>query len=74
MTGLTDSLVSGLVGLFPTLLFGLMMLALVLGLTYIVMAIIVNKSGAEGMKQRIEYGFFGVTGLAITGLFAYLLA
>ena len=57
-----------------TLLFGLMMLALVLGVSCVVMAIITGKKGAEGMKERIEYGFFGVSGLGVMGLLAYAIA
>ena len=57
-----------------TLLFGVMMLALVIGLTCIVMAVLSTKTGAEAYKERIEYGFFGVSGLGIMGLLAYALA
>lgn len=53
-----------------TILFGLMMLALVLGITCIVMAFLSNKKGAEALKERIEFGFFGVSGLAIMALLA----
>lgn len=53
-----------------TILFGLMMLALVLGITCIVMAFLSDKKGAEALKERIEFGFFGVSGLAIMALLA----
>lgn len=53
-----------------TILFGLMMLALVLGVTCIVMAFLSDKKGAEALKERIEFGFFGVSGLAIMALLA----
>lgn len=57
--------------LLTTVLSGAMMLALVLGLSCIVMSFLSDKSGAEAIKERIEYGFFGVSGLAITALLAY---
>ncbi len=56
------------------LLFGFMMLSLVLGLTCVVMAFLSTKTGAEAMKERIEYGFLGTSGLAIMGLLAYAAA
>lgn len=49
-------------------------LALVLGLSCIVMGFLSEKSGAQAMQERIEYGFFGASGLVITLLFAYAAA
>jgi hypothetical protein len=63
-----------LLALADTLLFGALILALVLGISFIVMACFTGKSGAEAYKERIEYGFFGVTSLGIMGLLAYLIA
>nr|WP_136252646.1 hypothetical protein [Ningiella ruwaisensis] len=54
--------------------FGALMVALVLGLSCIVMSLTTSKSGKEALQERIEYGFFGVTGLAITGLLAYAMS
>ncbi|MGQ8366602.1 hypothetical protein [Glaciecola sp. 1036] len=56
-----------------TLKFAVFILALVLGLSCIVMGFLSTKSGAEAMKERIEYGFLGVSGLAVTGLMLYAL-
>ena len=53
-----------------TVLFGLMMLALILGLTCVVMAFLSDKTGAEALKERIEFGFLGVSSLAIMALLA----
>jgi hypothetical protein len=61
-------------GILSGFLFGATVLALVLGLTCIVMAVISGKSGAEGMREKIEYGFMGVSGLAITALLGYAAA
>jgi hypothetical protein len=52
-------------------LFGATAVALVLGLSCIVMALLTGKTGAEGLREKIEYGFMGVSGLAITFLLAY---
>ncbi len=60
--------------LVNTVLFGAMMLALVLGLSCIVMGFLSNKKGVEAMKERIEYGLMGVSGLAITALIGFALA
>jgi hypothetical protein len=61
-------------GILSGLLFGATVVALVLGLTCIVMAILSGKSGAEGMREKIEYGFMGVSGLTITLLLGYAAA
>ncbi|GAC29243.1 hypothetical protein [Brumicola pallidula] len=55
-------------------LFGATAVALVLGLSCIVMAFLTGKTGAEGLREKIEYGFMGLSGLAITLLLAYAAA
>jgi hypothetical protein len=57
-----------------TLLFGAMMLSLVLGISCIAMAISSTKSGAQAYKERIEYGFFGISSLALMCLLIYALS
>ncbi|MFT4653287.1 MAG: hypothetical protein ACJA0G_000194 [Kangiellaceae bacterium] len=57
-----------------TLLFGATMLAFVLGVSCVVMATLSTKTGAEGYKERIEYGFFGVSSLSIMGILIYALS
>ncbi|WP_395341476.1 hypothetical protein PN836_019320 [Ningiella sp. W23] len=54
--------------------FGVLLVALVLGLSCIVMAVISTKSGKEAMQERIEYGFMGVAGLVVVLLMAYALS
>ena len=44
-------------------LFGLTILTIVLGLSSIIMGII--PSPAHGMKEKIEYGFFGVSSIIV---------
>ncbi|MBU3021983.1 hypothetical protein [Aestuariibacter sp. A3R04] len=54
--------------------FGAGLVAFVLGLTSIIMGFMTAKSGAEGMQEKIEYGFFGVSGLVVCVLMAYALS
>lgn len=56
------------------LLFGALLLTLILGLSCIVMGVISTKSGAEALKERIEYGFLGVSSLAVMGILAYAIS
>ncbi len=44
-------------------LFGLVVLTFVLGLSSIIMGVI--PSPAHGMKEKVEYGFFGVSFLVL---------
>ncbi|GGD59053.1 hypothetical protein [Lacimicrobium alkaliphilum] len=55
-------------------LFGLALLALVLGVSSIIMAMAYKPvaAGAE-MKSKVEYIFFGITGLVLGLLFVYAL-
>lgn len=49
--------------------------AFVLGLTSIIMGFIgPDQTGAQAVKQKIEYGFFGVSGLVVCLLMAYALS
>lgn len=61
-------------GILSGFLFGATAVALVLGLSCIVMAFLSGKTGAEGMREKIEYGFMGFSGLAITFLLGYAAA
>ena len=56
------------------IMFGVALIAFTLGLSSIVMGLMTAKAGAEGMQEKIEYGFFGVTGLIVCMLMAYALA
>lgn len=46
------------------LLFGLTLLAFVIGLSSVIMGILPAPAG--GMKEKVEYGFFGVAALVIS--------
>ena len=54
--------------------FGAGLIAFVLGLTSIIMGFMTAKAGAEGMQEKIEYGFFGVSGLVVCVLMVYALS
>ena len=47
------------------IVFGVGVLAFVLGITSIVMAVISTKTTESGMQEKVEYGFFGVAGLVV---------
>ena len=47
-------------------LFGLTVLTIVLGVSSILMGII--PSPAHGMKEKVEYGFFGVSAIIVSVL------
>lgn len=52
--------------------FGFALVAFVLGLSSIVMGFLPQAEGAaDGLKEKVEYGFFGVTGLVICIMLAY---
>ncbi|GAA0372176.1 hypothetical protein GCM10009092_40570 [Bowmanella denitrificans] len=54
------------------LLFGLALLAFVLGFSSIIMAMIHKPVTVDAeMKEKVEYGFFGVAGLVLCILFSY---
>lgn len=54
--------------------FGIGLLAFVLGMTSIIMGFMGSDVGARGMQHKIEYGFFGVSGLVVCLLMSYALA
>lgn len=53
--------------------FGVALVAFVLGISSIIMGFMVNSQGENVMQQRVEYGFFGVSGLVICLLMGYAL-
>ncbi|WP_018983759.1 hypothetical protein [Salinimonas chungwhensis] len=54
--------------------FGIGLLAFVLGMTSIIMGFMGGGAGAKGMQHKIEYGFFGISGLVVSLLMGYALA
>ncbi|AWL10892.1 hypothetical protein HMF8227_00386 [Saliniradius amylolyticus] len=56
------------------IVFGVALVAFALGLASIIMAGVgPSESGQAAMKNKVEYGFFGVTGLVLCVLFLYAL-
>lgn len=56
------------------ILFGIGLVAFVLGFSSVLMGFITSKPGAEGMQEKVEYGFFGVSGLVVCLVVTYALA
>lgn len=56
------------------LLFGVALIAFVLGLSSIIMGLTTSSNDGNVMQQRIEYGFFGVAGLVVCLLMGYALS
>ena len=53
-------------------LFGLVVIAFVLGLSSIIMGFIHQPQATEDtMKGKIEFGFFGVAGLVVSAVLTY---
>ena len=55
------------------ILFGFALIAFVLGFSSIIMGFLPQASDQGTMKSRIEYGFFGVSGIVLFMLFVYAL-
>lgn len=55
------------------ILFGFALVAFVLGISSIIMGFIAQPSQQDVIKNRVEYGFFGISGVALFGLFIYAL-
>lgn len=56
------------------IMFGVALVAFVLGLSSIIMGFITAQAGANGMQSKIEYGFFGVSGLVVFAMMIYAIA
>ena len=55
-------------------LFGVALVAFVLGVSSILLGVFSNKTGSERMQEKIEYGFFGVSGIVVCLVMGYALA
>lgn len=56
------------------IMFGVGLIAFVLGLSSVIMGFMSSSDGNKGMQEKIEYGFFGVSGLVVCLLMGYALA
>lgn len=52
-------------------IFGAALIAFVLGFSSVIMAFMVSNEGESPMTEKIEYGFFGATGLVLCLLMVY---
>ncbi|MFT4994260.1 MAG: hypothetical protein ACI965_001283 [Paraglaciecola sp.] len=55
------------------ILFGCALVAFVLSLSSIIMGFLPQANAENALKTRVEYGFFGVSGLAVFFLLVYAL-
>jgi hypothetical protein len=55
------------------ILFGCALVAFVLGLSSIIMGFLPQANSENVMQTRVEYGFFGMSGLVVFFLFVYAL-
>jgi hypothetical protein len=56
------------------ILFGFTLITFVLGISSIIMSFLPALEGTNVMQSKIEYGFFGASGLALFAVFVYALA
>ena len=58
------------------LLFGLDLMAFVLGMSSLIMSFLPKpvQPAEEAMRDKIEYGFFGTAGIVLSVLFGYALS
>ncbi|GAC20048.1 hypothetical protein [Paraglaciecola arctica] len=56
------------------ILFGFTLITFVLGISSIIMSFLPAPEGTNVMQSKIEYGFFGASGLALFAVFVYALA
>ena len=55
------------------LLFGLVLVSFVLGLSCLIMGLLPQAANANAMRNKVEYGFFGISGLILFAVFFYAL-
>lgn len=48
--------------------FGAALVAFVLGLSSVIVGFMPQAAGVQGVRDKVEYGFFGVSGLVISVL------
>jgi hypothetical protein len=56
------------------ILFGFTLITFVLGISSIIMSFLPTPEGGNVIQAKVEYGFFGASGLALFAVFAYALA
>lgn len=56
------------------LIFALALVTFVLGVSSLIMSFLPQPAGADVMKSKVEYSFFGVAGIVLCILCSYALA
>jgi hypothetical protein len=60
---------------FEAFVFGLALVAFTLGASNIIIGFIHQPiEGTSGMREKVEYGFFGVSGLIVCAVLSYALS
>ena len=59
---------------YEPILFGFTLIAFVLGMTSLIMSFLPAVEGKNVMQSKVEYGFFGASGLVLSIVFVYALA
>ncbi|MCF2947312.1 hypothetical protein L0668_04275 [Paraglaciecola aquimarina] len=58
---------------YEPILFTLALITFVMGLSSIIMSLFPQPAGTNPLQTKIEYGFFGVSGLVLFVVFVYAL-
>ncbi|WP_158965533.1 hypothetical protein [Paraglaciecola sp. L3A3] len=58
---------------YEPILFGLTLIFFVLGMTSIIMGALPQPAGTNSVQSKVEYSFFGLSGLAVFAVFLYAL-
>lgn len=56
------------------LIFVMALIAFVMGMSSLIMGLLPQPAGQNVMKNKVEYSFFGVSGLVVCLVFSYALA
>lgn len=59
---------------YEPILFGLALITFVLGVSSMIMSFLPQPEGRNVMQAKVEYGFFGISAMALFALFVYGLA
>ena len=59
---------------YEPILFGFTLITFVLGISSIIMSLLSTPEGVNVIQSKVEYGFFGASGLTLFAVFVYALA
>jgi hypothetical protein len=58
---------------YEPILFGFTLITFVLGISSIIMSFLPTPEGGNVLQSKVEYGFFGVSAMALFAVFVYAL-